>query len=296
VPNWIGNLTMQIVEQIFCAVIGVIFLRVAFKWLDKPDKLAHAFIFFLVAIGFFVCTLSGVQSLIKTNILWKFTKSLDEYGNKIDMFQTTVSEMRDDLKKQQSILASNQTTLATIQARIQTAQSGVTNAQQDITKQFKNISALQDQITSAQTNLDAQEKQLSDVSYWVQNLYDNTTNEVLSVENPNQLLVIPGINPSENIVLIRLSAAAIPGSVEAEVNDHAHFAPIRTFVNWGKNSKNLSTLRLGSTFQTNALQLSLHYVVDTRETNLYHRMPIIGKEFWLRNDSYDIQAPPFEAP
>ena len=88
---------MQIVEQIFCVVMGFVFLRVAYRWLDKPDKLGQAFLFFLVAIGFFVCTLSGVQNLIKTNILWRFTKSLEEYGNKIDTFQTSVTEMRDDL-------------------------------------------------------------------------------------------------------------------------------------------------------------------------------------------------------
>ena len=42
---------MQIVEQIFCVVMGFVFLRVAYRWLDKPDKLGQAFLFFLVAIG-----------------------------------------------------------------------------------------------------------------------------------------------------------------------------------------------------------------------------------------------------
>jgi hypothetical protein len=273
---------MQVIEQIFLALLGFIFLRVAYKWMDKPDKLGQAFLFFLVAMCFFVCTLSGVQSLIKTNILWRFTKSLEEYGNKIDTFQTTVTDMRDDLKKQQSILASNQTTLSIIQSNIQAAQIGITNTQRGIANQFNEITYLQQQISAAQTNLYKQETLLANVQYWIENLYANMTFERVTNVDPTRVIMTQGTNGALNF-LIMLKNAPITNSIEIYslnskgVDERFHIL--------GNNCRNLIVVGTDNV-DTNKLRFSLQYVADRRETNLFTAMPILNKDVWIEPDGH----------
>lgn len=280
-------------EQILCWTVGFFFLLFAF-FLIKEDHFSYAFMAFLFSVGACFCGLSGVQAILKTHLLQEVTTSLKGYGDKLDKFQTTVTDMRDDLRRQQSILASNQNALGTVEAQIQGAQIGVTNAQQGITNQFQKITVLQDRISAAQTNINDQEKKLSDVAYWVQNLYAEVTNETFSSTNVDNLAFFSTTNKSEIVALFRLGGAPIVGSIEGFFWDKNRLSEERIVMNWHRAGLNIGTVKLLDC-DTNSLRLSFRYVIDTRQTNLYVRMPIPDKEVWVFPDSrWEIKNPPLD--
>lgn len=287
-------------EQIFCALLGFVFLKSAYAWLDE-DKAGQAFVLFIVAAAFFLCTLSGMQSLIKTEILSKFSEKMAAYGERIDTFQKAVTDMRDDLRKQQDQLSTNQTDIKTVQAKIQKSQSQVADAQKELGKiqddirkqetantvQFTNMMALNGKLYETQTNLDGQEKKLSDVEYWVQNLYDKKAIETFNALDTNKVLVVPMTNGGEHFV-IKLQDAPIRNSIDFltrnELGIEGH-NPIETLM---KNQ--LTTTMYG--YNTNNLTFEISYIADSRETNLYQRLPILGREIRFTTNGVELSLPP----
>ena len=117
---------MHIAEQIGSVIVGLIFVWFAGKFLHK-EKVGMAFALLVIAGAFFFCSFSSVQAFIKTGILWKVDQKLTEYGDKIDGFQTSVSDMRDDLGKQQVKIMVAQSNLDDVEYWVQNLYGKMTN-------------------------------------------------------------------------------------------------------------------------------------------------------------------------
>jgi hypothetical protein len=273
-----GTIMLSVFEQIFCAIVGGIFIWLAFTFIQKKH-LPYAFVATLIGAGFLLCTLSGVQSLIKSGILWRFTQKLTSYGEKMDGFQISMNQMRDDISEQQAKLSTNQLQLAAVQDKIQKALSDISTQQSSITNQFQRILTLQNEVVSAQTNLTAQQKQLEDVEYWVQHLYDKMADETFPASDTNHVLMVPLPNGSITFFL-RASHVPIRGSFE---NFVLPSAGREQRMDEGGFIKNIVMRNLVGG-DTNTLSFRLHYVIDTRETNFYKTFPQLNTGIWIIND------------
>src|SRR6185312_7684350 len=150
-------------------------------------------------------------------------------GDKIDSYQQTVADMHNSLSQQQLELSSNQmvlkikqdafdskiavveSNLSEQQIKLQKAELEVYSQQQDITNQFSRISVMQSDLYAAGTNLSAQSKELSDVQYFIKNLYAKTETETFTIKDTNNLMILPSPNGSVDLI-IRLSRVPIKGS------------------------------------------------------------------------------------
>jgi hypothetical protein len=98
-------------EQILCWIFGFLFLCLAAYFAHK-DSLAYSLVILVMSAFSVFCGLSSVQTFLKTGMLMKVVDTLDEYGKKLDGYQTNVIEMRNQLSDQQDFLKSNQLSLA----------------------------------------------------------------------------------------------------------------------------------------------------------------------------------------
>jgi hypothetical protein len=306
--------TMPAIEQIICWLFALWYLRLAFDLAKVKDGLGYAFVVLIISAFSFFCGMSGVQAFLKTHMLMTVKDSFISYGEKLDRFQTNVIEMRNDLSDQQALLNSNQTvltsnlinmkkdisyrqnalgqnltnfqemvnqqgdTLAKIVAQLQSAESNVSIQQLNITNQFKKMSIVQTNLDIAQSNLDAQAKQITDVEYWVKNLYAKTTTDKFTIADTNNLMIIQSSNRITRIVA-RLTHVPIYGSVEEQVT--GPFGIQQTFyeLNFIENITSV----VFSGFDTNSAVI-FHYVMDDRATNSWRHMPKLNEEILFDSD------------
>ena len=120
-----GLLKRLMLEQIACWTVAICFLVAAFRFLQR-EKISLAFTVFIVAAIFFFCSLSGVQSLLKTGMLSTFTAELVKYGDKLDEFQLSIANMRENLADQQSQIEKQQTVISAAQLEVAMQQTNVT--------------------------------------------------------------------------------------------------------------------------------------------------------------------------
>ena len=144
-------------EQIICWLFAAGFLSLAVYFAHK-GSLPYAFAIVIMAAFAGFAGLSGVQSFLKTHILWQVTSTLKTYGEKIDQFQTSVLEMRKELTEQQKSLTINQQFLGLLvtnfQNEVKSKQIGFEEA---VSKQGKELTVVQFGIQSAQSNVFGQQ-------------------------------------------------------------------------------------------------------------------------------------------
>lgn len=203
-------------------------------------------------------------SIHQTGLIWKVNEKLISYGEKIDRFQTAISDMRDDLARQQSQLSSNQTTITNVQAEIQKSQ-------------FK-ISDAQERVAQTQTNLESQQTKLGDVEYWIQNMYEKKTSEEIAGTDTNQVLVYDMTN--RTMVVVLLKSLPIRNSVEMSVIGAFN---VENKVH-GFSYDNLYMFTLEGTVARKDFSLDVTYVLDSRRTNIYTRLPAVGSELNYKDD------------
>ncbi len=282
-------------EQYLCWGFGLLFLLLAAYFIHEK-ALAYAFAVSLIAVFSCFCGFSSVQALLKTHMLWMVTDSLKSYGDKIDTYQTTLADIQKRLSEKQNEFESNQTVLITqinkqkkeldaVQSKIRDSETNIIGQQIDITNQYKKILLMQSALTSAQTNLDAQQTKLSDVEYWVQNLYQKTKYETFSINNTKSCYCIPQTNGSL-IFLTRLQYVPIDGSIEVFAKDDSSRMESRIYTPEG--ILNILKFNLFN-YDSNSITLSVHYVADIRQTNIFARMPVNKGEFNNQPDkSWDL--------
>ena len=267
------------IEQCLCWGFGFLFLLAAVYFVHK-QALAYGFVVVIFAVCSCFCGLSSVQSLLKTHMLWMVTDSLKSYGDKIDTYQTTVAEIQERLSNKQSELESNQLALIkqitdqkreldAVQSKIREAETNIIGQQSDITNQYQKISLMQSDLKITETNLDAQENKISDVTYWVQNLFDRQRQETFSIADTNSLRLI--VRTNSFYCIVRLKEIPLNNSVEFLVMDNNS-----KFPQPGKSvisQRNIVVSQGLVQFDRDTLNVTVKYVADARDTNVDDVIP-----------------------
>ena len=246
-------------EQILCWVVGFFFLSFAF-FLVREDHFAYAFMAFLFSVGACFCGLSGVQAILKTHLLTEVTTSLKGYGEKIDKFQATVSDMND----------------------------AIVSNQNQVQFQWTNFN---DTVSNAEARINAQQKKIGDVEDWVQILYNQKIHDTFSALDSNHVTLYP--TNGGVLYALRLSTVPIVNSIEFYTVDPRSGIPQR---NW--YSKSTLNLICGGLYGYDVDKVSfvIDYIGDPRQTNLYSRMPVLNKEVFFQSHSntltWWVQSPP----
>ena len=135
----------------------------------------------------------------------------------------------------------------------------------------------------AESNLEIQTKQLSDVTYWVQNLYNNMTLETIVTSDRSRTGWRIGTNGINQLTVL-LQKAPIVKSVEVYLKDARSFTETR-MPSDAPFFRNILLLKMQG-YDTNNTTVSVRYVADIRETNLCLTMPAEGDSFEMyRNGS-----------
>src|ERR1035438_3571002 len=243
-------------EQIFCWFVAILLVVVALRFLVK-EKLSFALVLCLCAIGFAFFGLSGVQGLLKTGLLLTVKDSLVKYGEKLEGFQTNGASMRAELGEHQTLIDKHQQELKDQQALLRTTQ----------------------------TNITGQQEKLSDVTYWVKNLYANTENETIYTSDTNRVLVSQVTNYGF-CVCIKLKHPPIRESIQGSVlAPELMFVPIQ-FEKPNLAYRNLFVTALPLYKNIRSTQLRIQYVKDTRLTNVTEDVEVRGSEFYLGGISF----------
>jgi len=130
----------------------------------------------------------------------------------------------------------------------------------------------------AQSNLSAQAKQLSDMTYWVQNLFSNTITESYSWQDTNNMSYFYISN--ELNCIIRLENAPIQKSLQETIIGESQIPQISyiTPADYNLVFKGLHG------FDTNHLNFTYHYVIDNRTTNFWKHVPQLNRDFVIGPD------------
>ena len=258
-------------------MVGFSFLVLTFRAMHKDHGTIACFCASLA--GFFLlCGLPWVQGLAKTWIVSNVGTKLAALGNQMDDVLKTTASMQNDIAQHQKELDKHQKELADQQSRIRTAQTNVATQQESITNQYEQIAQLQAKLSSAQTNIAAQQEKLSDVTYWVNNLYRNLTNETIALSDTNRVI----INQTNGIcfLCVKLRHVPIPQSIQASTLIREDFniphllsQPFRTYRNL------LFQGLVGYNPQTTTLQIQ--YVKDMRRTNLTQQAEVRGNSYFV---------------
>jgi hypothetical protein len=258
----------EIIGQIIGIIFAVFLLILAYKLYAK-DRFPSAVLVVWASVFIFLCSWPWFQGWAKSFFASTVTTQLKELGKQVNTVQETTTAMHNQLEKHQTEIDKHQKELDVVQAKIREAELNVFSQQSDITNQFRQISIVQSGLANAQTNLDAQAKQLSDVEYWIKNLFDKTTNETLTIVVTNNLIFRAETNGGVMYIAL-LRHIPIEGSVELSVEDANSKYPRRAYPK--TIFKNVMGGRLFG-FDTNTLSMSFHYVIDTRDTNIIQKPP-----------------------
>lgn len=281
-----GLLKTATLEQFACWLVAGAFLVAAFRFL-QTEKISLAFTVFILAAIFFFCSLSGVQSLLKTGMLWTVSERLTKYGEKIDNFQLAMAEMKNQLSDQQNQIETNQ---VNNQIKIEMAQSAIAkqqasvNSQQiiiqeqeaSITNQYQKISAVQSELAIAQTNLSAQSAKIQDVEFLVENLFKKTFEERLAGSDSNAVSIVE-VHDGLQLIVVKMKHVPVQNSVHGIFQDGQMQIPLLPFS--GNHKNTVATYWQGGNVKGGTI--SLQYVIDARETNLIKNIEVRGNQIFM---------------
>jgi hypothetical protein len=293
---------MDIVGQIIGYVVACFCFRIAYKlYFKDKDKTKPAALVLLVASLILLISMPWFQGFFKSFISSEIMAKFKTLGNQVNAVQDTTTEMLNNFSNQVVIiqetnklmaaeLNNHQSELEQIQKYIRLEQINIKNEHLVITNQIETNKLFQASLASAITNVNAQQKQLSDVEYWVQHLYDKSTNELFTIADTNRLMLIPNTNGGI-YYFIMLSYPPIHGSIELTIDDGSMGSWSRRYY-----TDEIYNICHGALYKydSNSLKLSYHYVVNENETNYYKRMPLYNKEmFLLSGKDFSVTKPEF---
>ena len=294
-----GLLKTTTLEQFACWIVAGAFLVAAFRFL-QTEKISLAFTVFILSALFFFCSLSGVQSLLKTGMLWTVSERLTKYGEKIDSFQLAMADMRNQLSDQQGQILTNQNKIELAQLAIANQQTSV-NAQQiaigeqeaSVTNQYQKIFTLQSQLAVAQTNLSSQAAKIQGVEFLVENLFSKMVFENIPASDTNRIAFVSVTNDRAQ-VLIKLQHTPISGSLQIFVTSEDSLNSLQRVRVAPTTYKNILFQDLYK-YDATRTAFSIQYVRDTRVTDVFQTIEVKGRQcfldgvlFWdaLSPDSY----------
>ena len=251
---------MDTIFQIVGIVIACFLFYKAYKLYSKNHN-AAAGIVLTIATIMFLCAAPWFQGWAKSFMTSEILSRLTSISNQVNTIQDTTTAMHQQLEVHQREISSNQLHLAAVQNLIQINESNVVIQQSEITNQFRRIGAMQDGLAAAQTNLDSQEAKLSDVEYWVRNLYANRVNETFSITTTNNLRVLKQSSNSF-YALLRLNNAPIANSIEISYRDKDSRETVRDYMDVIAN--NLLFLKLFN-YDSNTLVFNINYIANATQ-------------------------------
>jgi septal ring factor EnvC (AmiA/AmiB activator) len=261
---------MQIIAYIIPLIAGCVFLYLAIRVLWKENYKVGGLLACFAAF-FLLCSLPWFQGLAKTLILSTVSEQLTALGKKIDDVHKTTAEMHAQLESHQNRIDQHQRDLDAVQTNIVQTLFRVSDSQANITNQFHKLLAIGAELESAQTNIDAQRKQIADVEYWVQNLFSKMTNETFTISDEQRMLVIPSTNRTL-CALLKLYHPPLPGSLKLTAVDKESRFPQQLENLATEQPQNFAILALYG-FDSNTLSVAVSYVIDSRQTNLTTKLP-----------------------
>src|SRR5579872_1083181 len=220
----VGQSSRLSVENIACWTFAGFLLYLSFKFLQQ-GKSAEAFVIFPVAVGCFVVGLSSVQALIKTEILGTIVKTLTSYGEKVDGYQTSLIQMRNetftnqqalktvqkDIVGQQQIAERTYSDITKLAAKLNDAEARITmehqtnlalnetnlalhkklaGIEQRIQKQIVTNDAVQARLEQTEARLSSQEADIGSVRQTLAHLYENTVQTNIPSTDSNRVAVV----------------------------------------------------------------------------------------------------------
>ncbi len=272
---------MEIAGQIIGFVMGLFFLRLAYKFFDK-DKITQSVFAAWAAVFIMLCSFPWFQGWAKSFIASNISSKLSLLGEQVSTVQQTTGEMHNQLAKHQSEIDKHQNDLNNIQSKIEQGQSTVLIQQSQITNQFKQISELQSDLFCSQTNIDAQQKKLSDVESLVNVLFSNTQYEELSGSDTNKVAIL-NLGGSQQLIF-KLNYSPVPNTVQAVAQGGGMAAQIPLLPQMAQTA-NLLFTRFNSGMDLRGVTFSFRYIKDNRATNLVHNMIISGTNSVLLDGS-----------
>lgn len=259
------------IEQIFFGIVGIALLVLTFKLVHK-EKFPFALFVFISALASFLLSATFFQGLMKTGVISTVVSTLKLYGNRLDDFQTTITNMGNELSKHQTQIETQQMALANQEIKIQTAQTNITSQQENIANQYQQISSVQSDLAIAQTNLNVQAVKIQNVEFLVDNLFSKMVFEDISASDTNRFASIHQTNGTD-VVFFLLKNAPIPGSFQGTIKGGGGLNIPQTMENPVQTTKNFLLWHL-SGFDLKQTSFSFQYVKDTRETNLFQKLEV----------------------
>lgn len=255
---------------------GGFFLWLAFLYFGK-EKYPTSTLFGIVAAFFILCSLPWFQGFAKTWFVSNINSKLRELGQQIDGVQKTTSGMQEQLSNNQKQIDEHQRELDAVQSKIRRTQGEVTASQIEITNQFNQILNLQSQLATAQTNVDIQQKKLSDVEYYVDNTYSKMTTEEISGNDSNRVCHIS----THGMVFFRLDGIPIHNSVQILASQTGHGN--NPLILNGFQMLNVISFNFPGNWEENWKKcgFNIQYVKDTRQTNLIQHIETTTNELVL---------------
>ena len=231
----------------------------------------------MVAAFFILCSFPSFQGFAKTWIVSNLNSKLAQLGEQIDRVQKTISEMQGQLSAHQNQIDEHQKELDAVQSKIRKTQAEVLYSQTEITNQLHQIFALQDQLASAQTNLNAQQQKLADVEYLVNNLFSKTTNENIPGNDTNRVCHIS----THGTVFFKLESVPVHNSVHVvELKAGTGNSPL---VLNQIQIMNIISFSFAGSWDTDWKDATFYieYVKDTRQTNIIQNIETTTNELIL---------------
>jgi hypothetical protein len=259
---------METTGQIIGFAASVFLFLLAYKFFAK-EKHPTSALLALMAVVVLFCSFPWFQGFLKTWVNSKVNSKLAALGQQVNDVQAATTEMHGQLANHQTQIDKHQKELDDVQIKVRNAQSDVLNQQTNITQQYQQISNVQSGLAIAQTNIDMQEKKIEDVEFLVDNLFSKMVEDKFSGADTNHVIYKKVGNDTYNVA-IKLQFAPIKGSIQVIVGGGIpQTAYYDAFV-----YKNIIFYGLHG-YDINSISFSVHYVKDSRETNLVNNVEIL---------------------
>lgn len=192
---------MELLIQIILAGGGAFLLYLCFLAYRRNWKF-HTTLFASLGIGALAFSTSAIQGFLKSGVLAAFIS----YGEKLDLFQSTVGTQEIAIRSHQLLLDQHQKVISEQQGELIKLHTQLAIAHDEILKRSSEasqaITKAQDRIVGAQGEIDSQRKDISDVKYLVRGLLSATETEVFNEEDEKRYVVTPVTGDTAQAVAI----------------------------------------------------------------------------------------------
>jgi hypothetical protein len=247
------------------SVFAFLLLKLAYKYYGLKQYFFGTWIGLAGAVLMF-CSMPWFQGFAKAFLNTSIISRIQSLGEQVNNVQTTTSEMHAKLELHQKEIQE-------IQLRLQGTEDNIVSHQSDIKIQQTSITNQFQQLAIIQTNLTVQARELSDVEYWVKNLYEKSHVETFSATTTNALWV----NTANDFVVFigLLEQIPIGSSIELYVKDDSNKLEQRAFKIL--SMRNLIFYGL-KRYNTNSVSITARYTANSSATNCLRRLPILGED------------------